>query len=64
MQLVRQIEAGVDVDGDSLPDLDRARIYYVSQSLGGVYGAVFLAIEPGVTPASSTWREAREQRER
>ena len=48
MQLVRQIEDGVDVDGDSLADLDRARIYYVSQSLGGVYGAVFLAIEPGV----------------
>jgi hypothetical protein len=49
MQLVHQIEAGVDVDGDSLPDLDRSRIYYVAQSLGGVYGAVFLAVEPGVS---------------
>jgi Bacterial virulence factor lipase N-terminal len=49
MQLVQQIESGVDVGGDTLPDLDRSRIYYVSQSLGGVYGAVFLAVEPGVT---------------
>jgi hypothetical protein len=48
MQLVRQIETGVDVDGDTLPDLDRSRVYYLSQSLGGVYGALFLAIEPGV----------------
>jgi hypothetical protein len=49
MQLIRQIEAGVDVDGDSVPDLDRSRIYYVAQSLGGVYGAVFLAVEPSVS---------------
>jgi hypothetical protein len=48
MQLVRQIEAGIDVDDDSLPDLDPSRIYYVSQSLGGVYGAPFLAVETGV----------------
>ncbi|MBA3641793.1 MAG: hypothetical protein H0W53_21510 [Acidobacteria bacterium] len=44
MQLVRQIEAGVDVDDDALPDLDPTRIYYVAQSLGGVYGAVFLVL--------------------
>jgi pimeloyl-ACP methyl ester carboxylesterase len=48
MQLVRQIEAGVDVDGDSQPDLHRSRIYYVGHSLGGIYGTAFLAIEPGV----------------
>jgi pimeloyl-ACP methyl ester carboxylesterase len=48
MQLIRQIEAGVDVDGDSQPDLHRSRIYYVGHSLGGMYGAAFLAIEPSV----------------
>ena len=48
MQLVRQIEGGVDVDDDSIPDLDPSRIYFVCQSLGGVYGSVFLAIEPRV----------------
>jgi hypothetical protein len=51
MQLVRQIEAGIDADDDSSPDLDPSRIYYVSQSLGGVYGAPFLAIEPRVQTA-------------
>jgi pimeloyl-ACP methyl ester carboxylesterase len=51
MQLVRQIEAGIDVDGDSQPDLHRSRIYYVGHSLGGVYGASFVAIEPGVRAA-------------
>lgn len=49
MQLVRQIETGVDLDGDSLSDLSRSRIYYVAQSLGGVYGAVFMAVEPNVS---------------
>jgi hypothetical protein len=48
MQLVRQIEAGVDVDGDSRPDLDASRVYYVSQSLGGMYGTLLLAVEPNV----------------
>jgi pimeloyl-ACP methyl ester carboxylesterase len=48
MQLVRVIEVGLDVDGDGLQDLDPSRIYYVGQSLGGIYGADFLAIEPNV----------------
>jgi hypothetical protein len=48
MQLVRQIEAGVDVDDDARPDLDASRIYYASQSLGAIYGAIFLAVEPRV----------------
>lgn len=51
MQLVRQIEAGVDVDGDALPDLDRSRMYYVGHSLGGIYGASFVAVEPSVQAA-------------
>ena len=47
-QLVRVIEVGMDVDGDTRPDLDPARIYYFRQSLGGIYGALFLAVEPNV----------------
>jgi hypothetical protein len=48
MQLVRVIEVGVDVDGDSLPDLNPSRVYYFGQSLGGMYGTDFLAVEPNV----------------
>jgi hypothetical protein len=48
MQLVREVQAGIDVDGDGTPDLDPARIYYTGQSFGGIYGTMFLAIEPDV----------------
>jgi Bacterial Ig-like domain len=48
MQLVREIEVGVDVDSDSTPDLDASRISYFGQSFGGIYGAQFLALEPDV----------------
>ena len=48
MQLVRVIEVGMDVDGDTAPDLDPSRIYYFGQSLGGIYGTIFLAVEPNV----------------
>jgi dienelactone hydrolase len=48
MQLVREVQAGIDVDGDGSPDLDPARIYYTGQSFGGIYGTMFLAIEPAV----------------
>ncbi len=48
MQLVRMIEVGMDVDGDTVADLDPARIYYFGQSLGGIYGTIFLAVEPKV----------------
>jgi len=48
MQLVRVIQAGVDVDGDGIADLDPSRIYYFGQSVGGSYGTMFLAIEPAV----------------
>jgi dienelactone hydrolase len=48
MQLVRVIEVGMDVDGDGTADLDPARIYYMGQSLGGIYGTVLLALEPSV----------------
>src|SRR5262249_7906687 len=48
MQLVRVIEVGMDVDGDGSPDLDPSRIYYFGISLGGIYGTVFLGVEPSV----------------
>jgi hypothetical protein len=48
MELVREIEVGVDVNGDGTPDLDRNRIYYFGNSLGGIYGTPFAALEPSV----------------
>ena len=46
MQLVREIQVGVDVDGDGSRDLDPARISYAGQSFGGIYGTQFMALEP------------------
>jgi hypothetical protein len=48
MQLVRQIQAGIDVDGDGSVDLDPDRIYYAGQSFGGIYGTIFLGVEPSL----------------
>jgi hypothetical protein len=48
MQLVRQVEAGIDVDGDGSVDLDAQRIYYAGQSFGGIYGTIFLGTEPSI----------------
>ncbi|MBS0341517.1 MAG: Ig-like domain-containing protein [Proteobacteria bacterium] len=48
MQLVRQIQAGIDVDGDGSVDFDRNRIYYAGQSFGGIYGTIFLGMEGAV----------------
>jgi len=48
MQLVRVIEVGMDAHGDGLADLDSSRIYFLGQSLGGIYGTEFLAVEPSV----------------
>jgi len=48
MQLVRVIEVGMDVDGDSVPDLDASRIYYLGFSYGANYGTKFVAIDPSV----------------
>jgi hypothetical protein len=46
MQLVRAIQGGIDANGDGLQDLDPNRIYYFGQSFGGIYGTIFLGIEP------------------
>ena len=48
MQVVRAIQGGIDSNGDNLQDLDPTRIYYFGQSLGGIYGTVFLGAEPDV----------------
>src|SRR5579859_394574 len=48
MQLVRAIQGGIDADGDGLQDLDANRIYYAGQSFGGIYGTIFLGIEPDI----------------
>ena len=42
MQLTRVIETG------GIPDLDSSRIYYFGQSFGGIYGTIFLGVEPSV----------------
>lgn len=48
MQLVRQVEIGMDVDGDGSADLDAQRIYYAGQSFGGIYGTMLLGVEPSI----------------
>jgi virulence factor lipase-like protein len=48
MQLVRAIQGGIDANADGLQDLDPNRIYYFGQSFGGIYGTIFLGIEPDV----------------
>ncbi|HMA09366.1 MAG TPA: Ig-like domain-containing protein, partial [Ramlibacter sp.] len=48
MQLVREIEVGIDVDGDGTADLDAQRIYYAGQSFGGIYGTMILGVEPSI----------------
>jgi hypothetical protein len=48
MQLVKVIEAGVDVDGNGSADLSTSRIYYAGQSFGGIYGVPFLGLEPDI----------------
>jgi hypothetical protein len=48
MQLVREVEVGMDVHGNGVRDLDPSRIYYFALSFGGNIGAAFLAVEPDV----------------
>jgi len=52
LQLVRAIQAGIDLNGDGVPDLDGARIYYAGESLGSLYGTMLNAVEPGVRAAA------------
>jgi hypothetical protein len=50
-KLLREIEAGVDFDGDGRRDLDSNRVQYLGQSLGAMYGAIFLGLEANVEGA-------------
>ena len=51
MQLVRVIQAGIDVDGDGHPDLDGSRISYYGHSFGATYGLDFVAATPEIRAA-------------
>jgi len=48
MQLVREIEVGMDVDGDAIADLDPSRIYFHGPSAGGLLAALLVAIDPSI----------------
>ena len=48
MQLVRQVEVGMDIDGDGSADLNAQRISYAGQSFGGIYGTILLGVEPAI----------------
>jgi hypothetical protein len=48
MELVKVLEAGIDVDGNGSSDLSQSRIYYAGQSFGGIYGVQLLGLEPDI----------------
>jgi hypothetical protein len=41
----------IDINGDTLPDLDASNVVYAGISLGSIHGSVFAAIEPMVNRA-------------
>ncbi len=41
----------MDIDGDSVPDFDGSKIAFVSQSLGSIHGATFVALEDKINTA-------------
>ena len=52
MQLVRVIQAGMDIDGDGQHDLDPERIYYSGISFGGSIGIPVAAFTPAIRAAA------------
>jgi hypothetical protein len=46
LALIRAIRAGIDVSGDGVADLVGDRVGYLGVSLGGILGAVTIAVEP------------------
>jgi hypothetical protein len=54
VQLVREIEVGIDVDGDGTTDLDPSRIYYQGSSGGGHLGTFLAAVDPSIRVAVLT----------
>ena len=52
MQLVHAMQAGMDFDGDGMAGSDASCIYYGGESLGGMYGTMFMSLEPDVRAAA------------
>lgn len=52
MQLVRVIEVGMDVDGDSTLDIDPGRIYFQGTSAGPMMGVSLTALDPSMRAAA------------
>jgi hypothetical protein len=48
MAFTRAVAGGLDVDGDGVPDTRGQPLYYVGQSLGGIYGTLLLAVDPRI----------------
>jgi len=51
MSLLRAIEQGVDVAGDSAPELSADGVGYLGISLGGMLGGIFAGVEDRLGPA-------------
>jgi hypothetical protein len=45
------VEAGLDLDGDDVVDLDADRLIYLGVSLGGIMGPELIALSPGIEAA-------------
>ena len=54
LQLTQVIRQGMDFNGDGKPDLDAGHIYYSGDSLGSLYGPMFLSVESAVRAATFT----------
>jgi hypothetical protein len=52
IQLVRVIQAGIDVDGDGSADIDASRMVFLGNSFAVGYETCFLAVEPDVVTAA------------
>ncbi|MDX2268710.1 MAG: hypothetical protein NW208_11435 [Bryobacter sp.] len=49
--LIRELEQGLDFDGDGAVDYQPARFQYLGQSLGAMYGSLLVATEPRIEAA-------------
>ena len=61
-QLVRQIQLGIDFDGDGVPDLDASKIHVLGQSMVSYVAPIVLAVEPAVRTGRSTPATTRRSR--
>ncbi len=42
----------IDIDGDTLPDLDGSTVHYLGLSMGAILGTPFVAVEPTISTAA------------